>query len=63
MGKKKIIIEVEPYDKFFLGKKLSNAVTEIIKLRLNTYEENERLFIYDKILERLGQSHWFKNTK
>ncbi len=57
MGKKKIIIEVEPYDKFFLGKKLSNAVTEIIKLRLNTYEENERLFIYDKILERLGQSH------
>lgn len=57
MGKKKIIIEVEPYDRFLLGKELSNAVTEIIKLRLNTYEENERLFIYDKILERLGQSH------
>ena len=57
MGKKKIIIEVEPYDRFLLGKELSNAVTEIIKLRLNTSEENERLFIYDKILERLGQSH------
>lgn len=57
MGKKKIIIEVEPYDRFLVGEKLSNAVAEIIKLRLNTYEENERLFIYDKILEKLNQSH------
>lgn len=57
MGEKKIIIEVEPYDRFLIGEKLSNAVAEIIKLRLNAYEENERLFIYGKILERLDQSH------